>query len=302
MKTFLPIPAASFASIVVLAFAASACSNAQPAEDDSTAGALATEGAASASNAHLASVNKCGKAYAKASNKAVSTVDMLQASAGYTECLKSANDAVVARIEKNLTEAGSSAKGTAAAAVAKFRQTSQAVCAEMDKASPNFGGTLARVEAVSCGSTREAFLASLVDDFVELGAEATPIKEDRGSHPRCYRQYDKRLDSAMSQNDMTQTTFTLAQCVAQRADALSHFIAPVQVTNDAAAGPVGTAEDRVRAVTRAAIDAGTDLCVVLNEAGENGTGSLSRMTAGSCKARVAESMFSSLKSLLDEGN
>ncbi|MFO0672341.1 MAG: hypothetical protein U0235_22405 [Polyangiaceae bacterium] len=300
MKTSLGV--SSVLVLATLALGAVACSNAQQGEDDSTAGALAQgEAPAAGSNAHLASIGKCGKAYDRASNQASSTAAMLQASGAYTECVKKANDAVVATIEKNLTEASSSMKGQAAGAIAKFRQTSQAVCAEMDKASPNFGGSLQRVESVGCGSAREAFLASLVDEFVALGDEAHPIKEDRGSHPRCYRQYDKRLDSAMSQNDMTQTVFTLAECVARRADALSALVSRVQVQNDAAAGPANTAEDRVRAATAAAINAGGELCAVLNEAGENGGGSLARMTTGSCKARVAESFFSSLKSLLDEG-
>lgn len=288
---------------VTVSLATAGCSNAQPADDEAATGALAQgPAAATTGNVHLSSVGKCSKAYDKASNKAMSTADMIQAAGAYTECLRSANDAIVSRIEKNLDEAGSNLKGTTAASIAKFREKSQAVCAEMDKASPNFGGTLARVESVSCGSTREAFLASLIDDFVELGAEAQPIKEDRGSHPRCYRQYDKRLDSAMSQSDMTQTTFTLAQCVTLRTTGLAGLIAPVQVTNDAAAGPETTARDRVRGAAQAVIDAGGELCAVLNEAGENGTGSLSHMTTGSCKARVAESIFASMKSLLDEGN
>lgn len=33
---------------------------------------------------------------------------------------------------------------------------------------------------------------------------------------------------------------------------------------------------------------------LLNEAGENGTGSLSRVIAGTCKARLAESVFADL--------
>ncbi|MBK6695292.1 MAG: hypothetical protein IPG50_24235 [Myxococcales bacterium] len=195
------------------AFTAFGCSNASEPEVDSDQGALEAPTATGSANAHLTAVGKCDKAYTKASNKAVSTNDMIQASAAFGECNKRANDAVVARIEKNLRDAGSPSAGQAAPSIAAFRAAQAALCSEMDKASPNFGGSLSRVEATSCRSSIEVFLAALIDENVALGDEARGMKEDRSHHLGCYKAFDKRLDQAVANNDMVQATHTLARCI-----------------------------------------------------------------------------------------
>lgn len=278
-----------------------ACGAAESGDESPTdEGALAQGAAAAPSNAHLAGIAKCEKAHAKAADRAVSTSDMIQAEAALAECDKKANDAIVAKIEANLTEAGSGHKGTTKASIAAFRASSETLCSELDKASPNYGGTLSRVEAAACRAGREAFLAALIDDFVALGDEARSIKEDRAHHKSCYRTYDKRLDQAGANNDMVQASFGLADCITKRVGLLAAPVAKVQVTNDTAAGPETTATDRVRATANDLVTKGGDLCAVLNEAGENGIGSLSHIVMGSCKARVAESAFVELRTLLDE--
>ena len=282
------------------AFTAFGCSNASEPEVDSDQGAIESPTATGSANAHLAAVGKCDKAYTKASNKAVSTNDMIQASAAFGECNKRANDAVVARIEKNLRDAGSPSAGQAAPSIAAFRAAQVALCSEMDKASPNFGGSLSRVEATSCRSSIEVFLAALIDENVALGDEARGMKEDRSHHLGCYKAFDKRLDQAVANNDMVQATHTLARCIQTSAARLGLGVGRIAIQNDPAAGPEAAAGDRVKAASAAVIDKGGELCGVLNQAGENGTGSLSNIPTGSCKARVAEAVYSQLRAVLAE--
>lgn len=288
----------SFAFLALLSAACGTGASADSGNDDNAQGAL-EQGGASTSNAHLAAIAKCQKAHTKAADAAASTAAMVTAESNYTGCVKKANDAVVARIEKNLVDADSDFKGHTSAFVEAFRKSSNALCGELDKASANFGGSLSAVESVGCASEREAFLGSLIDTYVALGDESGDIKEDRAHHKSCYRVFDKRLDQAVANADMAQAVYALSTCVSRRTGLLATPVAKIEVQNDASAGPENAAADRVRAVTDDMMKQGGQLCALLNQAGENGTGTASQLTTASCEVRVAESVFASVRAMLD---
>ncbi len=269
--------------------------------DDSAADREAFTGeTGAAANVHLAAVGKCNKAHNKQAAKAVSTNDVLQAEAAWQTCLESAATKAVAVLEKNLTDAGSSLTATAAKAISGFRAAQRALCEELDKASPNFGGSLARVESVACLAESEAFLASVLDTYAAFGDSAGSIPEDRPHHRSCYRVYDKRFEAATSTNAMIQAEVLLGTCVAKRATLLAPEIAKVEIANDAAAGPADAAQKRIRAVAEALRSSGEPLCQMVNEAGDNGTGSLSRVIGASCSGHVAEAAYKMMRVVVDQ--
>src|SRR4029079_2973380 len=119
-------------------------------------------------------------------------------------------------------------KGKTAATLKAFRIASEALCSESDKASSNFGGTLANVEAASGRSTREGFLANLMDVYADLGGDSAKIEDDRKNHPTCYAEYDKTADKADSTADMIDVSSKLASCIQAHLDAVAKPIAETE--------------------------------------------------------------------------
>jgi hypothetical protein len=264
------------------------------------AGVETTEAAGGASaevaaTSHPRRVKTCDASHDREAADAASTLAMIRAEARWQDCLASADDAAVATIEANLKQAGSGLAGMTKSTLADARKRGEALCAEEDKASPNFGGTLSRVEAVACRASREHALAQLMDAFVDFGTHPVEIAEARGEHARCYAPYDAAMNDAHSTADMLQALFGLADCVANEAAAFAEPIAKVQIDNDPKVGDLATSTARVRSIIDAATSADGGLCMLLNEAGENGIGSLSRVSAGSCQGRIAEQVYAELK-------
>jgi hypothetical protein len=276
-----------------LALTAAACDGAASPEG---ASASALRGA----EPHANAVARCDARHEAEASKADSTLAMIHAEAEWSACLFDANDRAVETIEANLVDAGSSLVGSAAVVIEAQRSAHESLCAERDKASPNFGGSLSRVEAMACRAQREHVIARLMEGFVAFGAEPMPLAEARAEHPRCYAAYDVQIGAAMSTHDMIQATTGLSACVLANVDKLVGPLAQIQVDNDAKHGDLPAASARIRAVVDEVDAAGQTLCHVLNEAGENGIGSLSRVTAGTCQARISESVHADIKETIGE--
>ena len=249
------------------------------------------------SGGHLKAVQACNKTHDKAAQSASSTLEMVSSEVDWRQCLETANASAIRTAESILKANESTYAGQVQAAFDAARKAGDALCAEFDNASPNFGGTLSRVEAAGCGAERESFLAAIVDDMVAFpSTKATYITEDRANHATCYAAYDAAGEKAVTTADMVATNTTLAECIHTESSALTKPIADIQIENDASYGPLATAQARIEAVITDTLASGSSLCHVLSEAGENGIGTLSRVSAGACSARVSENLFTSLKS------
>ena len=244
---------------------------------------------------HPRRVHACDATHDHDADAAASTLAMIQAEARWRDCLVSADDAAVATIESNLRQAGSGLAGKTKATIAAARRVGEELCLEEDKASPNFGGTLSRVEAASCRASREHLLAQLMDAYVDFGGSSVEIPEARAAHARCYVTYDAAMASAGSTAEMLQALFGLADCVNAEAGALAEPIAKIEIDNDPSVGDLTTSTARVATAIRDATSPDSGLCTLLNEAGENGIGSLSRVTAASCQARISEAVYADIK-------
>jgi hypothetical protein len=244
---------------------------------------------------HPRRVQACDATHDSQSKHADSTVAMIQAETSWHDCLAAANDAAVAKIEANLRQAGSGLAGQAKSTIAVTRKHGEALCEEEDKASDSFGGTLSHVEAAACRSSHEHFLAQLMDAFVDFGGNPVEIPEARAAHAACYKTYDAAMATAVSTADMLQALFGLSDCVTTEAQAFAGPIAKIEIDNDPSVGDLATSTARVQSVIHDSTSADDGLCMLLNEAGENGIGSLSRVSAGSCQGRIAESVYAELK-------
>jgi hypothetical protein len=260
-----------------------------------SAEATMASGDAVTAASHPRSVRACDAKHEHEAGEASSTVAMIEAEVHWQDCLASANDAAVAKIEANLRAAGSGLAGNTKSTVKQARTLGETLCEEEDKAAPDFGGTLARVEAAGCRASREHFLAQLMDAFVDFGGDPVELPEARAEHAACYATYDAAMKQAGSTADMLQALYGLADCVGNEAGAFAEPIATIEIQDDPSVGDLPTSTARVRTVVQDAMSPDDGLCMLLNEAGENGIGSLSRVTAGSCQARIAESVYADLK-------
>jgi hypothetical protein len=254
-----------------------------------------TDEAVTAAPPHQVRVQACDATHDSESKRADSTLAMIEAEGHWQDCLAAANDAAIVTIEANLTQAGSGLAGSAKSTIAGTRSHAEALCEEEDKASDSFGGTLSHVEAAACRSSHERFLAKLMDAFVDFGADPVEIPEARADHASCYVPYDAAMAEAHSTADMLQALYGLAACVATEAGAFSRSIAQIEIDNDPTVGDLATSTARVQSVVHDATSPDDGLCMLLNQAGENGIGSLSHVTAGSCQGRIAESVYAELK-------
>jgi hypothetical protein len=263
----------------------------------STAEATGASDEAVTATTHPVRVRACDATHDHDADQAGSTLAMIRAESSWQDCLVSADDAAVATIESNLAQAGSELVGKTRPAIDAARKAGEALCLEEDKASSNFGGSLARVEAASCRASREHLLAQLMDAFVDFGGKPAEIPEARADHARCYAAYDPAIAAAVSTADMLQAVFGLVDCVNGEAGALAEPVAKIEVDNDPSVGDLTTSTARVTSVSHDATLPDGGLCTLLNQAGENGIGSLSRVTAATCQARVAESVYADLKTV-----
>jgi hypothetical protein len=278
------------------AFSAVACSNAS--EDPGSNPESADSNVTAAD--HPTAVKACDRTHDAASQSAGSTHAMIQAEGNWNECLHRANDGAVGKLEANLTEINSYLKGTAASSIAKAREQGESLCAELDKASPDFGGSLSSVEAAGCRANRERAIAAFMDAYAYFGVEQQTIPEKRDQHPACYTAYDAASQTANATNEMAQVAADLGECIGKNAAGLAAPLATIEVENDAAAGPLDVATARVKKITADAIDSGRSLCAVFNQAGSDGGGSLSRVTTADCWAHFVESVHAELKATVGE--
>jgi hypothetical protein len=244
---------------------------------------------------HSSQVHACDATHEREAGAAGSTLAMIRAEAQWQDCLASANHAAIAKIEANLRNAGSGLAGTATSTIEGARKLGETLCEEEDKADANFGGTLARVEAAGCRASREHFLAQLMDAFVDFGGNSVEIPEARTEHVGCYVTYDAAMKQAGSTAEMLQALFGLTDCVGNDAANFAEPIAAIEMQNDPSVGDLPTSTARVKSVLHDVMSPDGGLCMLLNEAGENGTGSLSRVSAASCQARIAEAVYADLK-------
>lgn len=279
----------SFALLAVLtALSTAACTGSS---EDASASSV---DAVSAANGHHQKVTACEKANQHAAENAASTVEMVEAESSFAECLTAANDAAVPVIEGILKENESASAGSVKAALDAARKSNATLCEELYKASPNFGGSLQRVEAAGCFAAREHLLARLIDHMVAFpGVEPTYIKDDRASHAACYAAYD--ATEAESTAAMVGVNVDLVECMRKEISPLVDATAATQVENDASHGPLAKAKARVTAAVDGQMEGASSLCGTLAEAGENGIGTLSRVSGAACAVRVAESAFTTLK-------
>ena len=292
----------STALIALVAFTAlSTVACASEAENEDEAAVESGESNVTAGN-HAEAVESCTTQHEETAANAASTMAMIVAQADYRECLARANDRAVAKLETNLAEVDSHLRGQAAIAIAEARDKGEIFCAELDRASMSFGGSLSRVEAVWCRANREKAIASFMDAYAYFGVEPQRVPEHRDHHPDCYAAFDAASATAMATTEMMQAGFALAECIGKNAGGLAAPIAEVQVENDAAAGPLAAATARVQQTITDTLGFGANLCAVFNEAGENGGGSLARVTTASCQARWAANIHEDLFNRLGGGD
>lgn len=279
----------SFALLAVFAaLSTAACAGSS---EETPAGASAD---AVSQRGHRQKVAACEQANEKESGDAASTVAMVEAEVSFTNCLTKANDAAVPMIESLLKENESASVGGVKAALDAARKSDAAYCEELDKASPDFGGSLQRVERAGCYAAREHFLAAIIDDMVAFnGAEPTYIAEDRANHAACYQAYD--ATDAQSTAEMVGVNADLVECIHKEMAPLLDATAQTQVENDASFGPLATAKTRLTAAVDAHTDQLSAFCGAIAEAGENGIGTLTRVSAAVCVVRVTEHAFATLK-------
>lgn len=276
---------AAFAALSTVACAGSSSGN---------DGAASTEAAATGHvKGHHELVVACEAANAKAGETAGSTMEMVEMESVFADCLTQANDAAVPVIEKLLKDNESGTVGGVKAALTAARKANDTLCEEEYKASENFGGSLQRVEAAGCAAEREHFLAQLIDDMVAFdGAEPTYIAADKAAHAECYKAYD--ATDAQSTAEMVQVNADLGECIDKAIATAVDAMAATQVENDEAAGPIATAKTRVAAAVQGKIEAASGLCGAVAEAGENGIGSLTRVSSAACTVRVREDAYKNI--------
>jgi hypothetical protein len=279
--------------VLLTALTAAAC-------DSASSSPAAATSALNSARSHSSAVAACDASHESAAAAADNTHAMIQAEADWGACLLDANDAAIATIEGNLAEAGSYLVGSAAEAIDAQRSAHESLCGERDKASPNFGGSLSRIEAAACRAGREHVIARLVGAFVAFDDKPLVLPEARAEHPRCYADYDARIANAVSTHDLVQATTGLSACVLANVGHLVEPMAEIQVANDPKYGDLATASRRIGEVVAEVDGAGQTLCHVLNEAGENGIGSLSRVTTGTCQARLSETVHADMEETVGE--
>jgi hypothetical protein len=280
-------------SIALLAVFAALSTAACAGSSDEGAGSSANA-ATVAAHGHHDQVVACEKANAKAGETAGSTMEMVQMEAEFADCLEKANDAAVPVIESLLKANESSTVGGVKAALDSARKANGTLCEELHKASMNFGGTLQRVEDAGCAAEREHFLAAIIDDMVAFdGVEPTYLKDDRAAHAACYKAYD--AVDAQSTMEMVGVNADLADCVRKEMSPMLDAMASSEVENDASYGPLATAKTRVAAAFDGQIESADGFCGAIAEAGENGIGTLTRVSSAACRARVTEAAFTTLK-------
>lgn len=276
---------------VLAALSTAACAgSSSEASSDSSAAATATHPAVG----HHAAVLACEAAEKKAGDTAMSTVDMVEMEGNFHECLAQANDAAVPVIEKLLKDNESSSIGGVKAALEAARKANQDLCFELHNASSSYGGTLQHIEDASCGAEREHFIAAIIDDMVAFeGVEATYIKDDRASHGDCYKAYDAAPGESTA--DMIQANGTLIECIDKQLATEIEATAKAEVENDATFGPLAAAKTRVKSLVDSHTDKLDGFCGAIAEAGENGIGTLTRVSSAACAVRVTEAAYTLLK-------
>ena len=128
------------------------------------------------------------------------------------------------------------------------------------------------------------------------GVKPTKIADDHANHATCYAAYNAAADKAVTTADMVAMNGTLTDCIQAETAAFAAPIAAIEIENDATTfGPLATAQTRITAAITDKVSSSYNLCHVMSEAGENGTGTLSRVLAGSCAARSIENVYTYLK-------
>lgn len=276
---------------VLAALSTAACAgSSSEASADSSAAATAAHPAVG----HHAAVVACEAAEKKAGETAMSTMDMVEMEGNFQDCLAKANDAAVPVIEKLLKDNESARIGGVKSALESARKANQALCFELHNASSSYGGTLQHIEDASCIAEREHFIAAIIDDMVAFdGVEATYIKEDRASHGDCYKAYD--ANPGESTAGMIQANGDLIECIDKQLATVIDATAKAEVENDASFGPQAAANARVKSLVDAHTEKLSGFCGAIAEAGENGIGTLTRVSSAACAVRVTEAAYTLLK-------
>lgn len=273
---------------VLAAFSTAACAGASADDTEASAGAITARGS------HHEKVLACEKTNKAAANEAMSTVAMVEAEVDYATCLETANDQAVPAIEGILKENDSASAGGVKAALDAARAGSATLCEELYKASENFGGSLQRVESAGCTAERERFLAAIIDDMVAFTDQGIVyIPDGKGAHAACYKTYEAAPGESTA--EMVMANGDLIDCVKKETAPLADAMAATQIENDSAAGPLAKAKTRVAAAVEGKATSAAGLCGALAEAGENGIGTLSRVSAAACAVRATEDVFNTLK-------
>lgn len=238
----------------LLAVALVGCS--QPTEEEASAGGSAQTGQG---RSFASQMTTCDEASARAFDQAVSTADMIQAAAEESSCFRAILDNNAPRIDAIRAAAGGMQLAPrtlrAAAAFEAFRngKGTRALCDVLDDASPNYGGTLQRVERVACDAGREKQLARLAASWVAWEDGTRSRIDERGS----------------------------AESLRARVPALVDLILENDPSRDRAATTAA-----VTSSIDGTIQAAGDLCLLLADAGEMGGGTGARLQLNGCNANA----------------
>ena len=94
---------------------------------------------------------------------------------------------------------------------------------------------------------------------------------------------------------MIQANGALVACIDKQLATEIDATAQAEVDNDATFGPLPTAKARVKKLVGAHTNALAGICGTIDEAGENGIGTLSHVSSTACVVRVMEAAYTMLE-------
>jgi hypothetical protein len=87
----------------------------------------------------------------------------------------------------------------------------------------------------------------------------------------------------------------LIECINKQLATVIDATAKTEVENDATFGPLAKAKTRVKSTVDAHTEKLNGFCGAIAEAGENGIGTLTRVSSAVCAVRVTEAAYTLLK-------
>lgn len=271
------------ALLASLAFAY-ACGGAGSVDDGTSDEGALSQGAAPS---HVEAVSKCQESLDKV---AISRAPDASDQKALGACLVAADDAAVEQLENILSTKNASFAGKTSAIFATYRATAKTFCAELALADANANGPDGETDSARCAANRELFLAQAIDTYSALGdGVAASIRLDRDHHAACYQAYDANATHT------EQAAADLADCIVRDIDPLVPEVAKAEANNGHGQNDAAT-QMRIGGYTHAVIINNHEVCITLNQAGQDGNDAMRSVSIGECYAALAENVYLEMSS------